>query len=222
MFIDKLIIHYNDWKDNNQEPPVKRDTYRASNTSLILIMTSQPEGTDQLELITEYNKIEESYFKSNYNNKKFIIKPVLNVTKEKLLETLLRHKPQVLHFSGHGTKSGILLYGENGQPDVASPEALSKLLAAAKDLECVVLNACSTKETALAISKIVPYVIGTDREIRDDLAIHFSTGFYKALFNGKDYEEAFEIALSFVGIESFVPQQLPILIKDGLLIDNHN
>ena len=59
-------------------------------------------------------------------------------------------------------------------------------------LQCVVLNACYSEIQANEINKSIKYVIGMSQAIRDDAAIAFSTGFYRALGYGKSVEEAFK------------------------------
>lgn len=86
-----------------------------------------------------------------------------------------------------------MLEDETGRVKLVSTEALSKLFGLFADqVECVLLNACYAEVQADAIVQHINYVIGMRQEIRDDLAIAFSVGFYKGLGMGQSIEAAFE------------------------------
>src|SRR5690242_3642995 len=51
-----------------------------------------------------------------------------------LQQTLLRHKPDIVHFSGHGRKNkGIVLEDRDGNSQVVNKQAVSKLFRILKD-----------------------------------------------------------------------------------------
>ena len=62
-----------------------------------------------------------------------------------LQEALLRHKPDIVHFSGHGSQtSGIMLEDESGNRKAVNRKALRDLFRILKDnIQMVVLNACA-------------------------------------------------------------------------------
>jgi hypothetical protein len=66
---------------------------------------------------------------------------------------LLRHHPQVVHFSGHGAKSGAsVLVGGDGQAKEVPTGALAGLFRVLKDnVRVVLLNACYSAAQAKAI-----------------------------------------------------------------------
>src|SRR5262245_42609469 len=78
-----------------------------------------------------------------------------------LQELLLRYRPHIVHFSGHGSQdSQIILQSDNGAHPV-SADALSSLFTILKDnLRCVVLNACYSAEQAQSIAVHIDCVIG--------------------------------------------------------------
>src|SRR5690349_10669720 len=69
---------------------------------------------------------------------------------EQLQGLLLRRKPALLHFSGHGSKAGqILVEDEQGATAPISAEALAGLFQALPERpRCVVLNACYSARQA--------------------------------------------------------------------------
>ena len=128
---------------------------------------------------------------------------------------LLDYRPQIVHFSGHGvgqaahhlatkdardisidypeptTKSGLVLEDSTGQPRLSQHSVLSALFELFADsVECVLLNACYSKQQAQAIAQHIPYVIGMNQAIGDRAAIEFAVGFYDALGAGKPVESA--------------------------------
>jgi hypothetical protein len=81
---------------------------------------------------------------------------------------ILEHRPQIVHFCGHGTGvDGIVLEMKPDNQRPVEKEALSRLfkLFAVKGVECVVLNACYSEEQAQAISQYIKYVIGMNQAL---------------------------------------------------------
>ncbi|MEG3959603.1 L-histidine N(alpha)-methyltransferase [Microcoleus sp. herbarium2] len=102
-----------------------------------------------------------------------------------LQEQLLKHKPQIVHFCGHGNGEQGLMFdnGQGGQ--LIDTEAFSNLLKLISNniepIQCVLLNACYSEVQARTLINDIDYVIGMKQEIEDKAAIAFSTGFYLAL-----------------------------------------
>ncbi|MGK7913945.1 MAG: CHAT domain-containing protein, partial [Prochloraceae cyanobacterium] len=92
-------------------------------------------------------------------------------------------KPQIVHFCGHGLEDGsLLLEDEGGHNKSVSPDGLASLFQLhANYVNCVLLNACHSAQTAEAISKYINYVIGMNQPIGDQAAIAFAQGFYDGL-----------------------------------------
>lgn len=99
-------------------------------------------------------------------------------------------RPQILHFSGHGSRRGDLCFeNDSGLSETVDPEALASLFQlVSQDVEAVVLNACYSQLQASAIGRSIQYVIGMSNAIKDDAAIRFSAGFYKALSAGRSFQ----------------------------------
>ncbi|MEB3218169.1 MAG: hypothetical protein VKN72_18325 [Nostocales cyanobacterium 94392] len=86
----------------------------------------------------------------------------------------------------------------------------------AKDIECVVMNACYSEVQAEAIHEHINCVIGMNYKIGDKAAIDFATGFYDALTNGRNYQDSFEFGKNALDLESIPESQIPqIKIKDN-------
>lgn len=94
----------------------------------------------------------------------------------------MESEPQIVHFSGHGTgEPGLLIEDETRQAKLLTSDALIGLFEDAKQVECVLLNACCSEVQAEAIAQHVPYVIGMNQEVGDKAALEFAVGFYDVL-----------------------------------------
>ncbi len=111
---------------------------------------------------------------------------------------LSQYKPQIVHFSGHGSRHGELMFvnGE-GKSQSASIEALADLFRLFNShVRCVVLNACYSDEQASAIAEQIDCVLGFEGAIADEAARVFSVGFYGALAAGESVAVAREHGLN--------------------------
>jgi hypothetical protein len=185
----------------------------------ILFLASDPFKTRPLALAREFKAIDAQIQAAEYRDSVELI-AAWEVGPEELQPLLLRIKPHLVHFSGHGTegtanggslsslptpdrelgpvKEGpaaqLVLTGDAGQPLHLSKDPLVALLRALKEnIRVVVLNACHTKSQAEAIAQIVDCCIGMNAAIGDEAAIVFSMAFYRALSFGKDVETAFNL-----------------------------
>ena len=135
------------------------------------------------------------------------------VTVETLMQAMLDESPTIVHFSGHGSKSGIILLDEMGEPKAVPTKALSSLFQLFKDtVRCVVLNSCYSEHQARVIRQHIPYVIGMRSSILDSAAVALSTGFYKALGAGKDIPFAFNMGKISIQMEGVSGGNLLVLL----------
>lgn len=152
----------------------------------ILILEANPHK--DLSLNEEIRDLEDAIQRS-HDRDLFEIKTKLAVRSTDLQESILRFEPNILHFCGHGTGEEGLVFLDKK----ISTDAISTLFALCKEhLQCIVLNACYSEVQADEIVKHINYVIGMKQAIRDDAAIAFSLGFYRALGYEKTIEDAFE------------------------------
>ncbi|MCI0556227.1 MAG: NACHT domain-containing protein, partial [Anaerolineae bacterium] len=127
----------------------------------------------------------------------------------------LRHKPEIVHFSGHGSSSSeIVLEDDQGNSSAVSKDILTQLFSILKDnIRCVVMNACYSAQQAQAIAEHIECVVGMSKAIGDEAAIKFSTAFYQALGYGRDVETAFELGCLQIGLASLNEQDTPRLLS---------
>ncbi len=157
----------------------------------ILFLAANPKKTSQLDLKQEVEKIENELQRLK-RHEPFLFKQQWATTQEALRHALLDHKPDMIHFSGHGAgQAGILLEDEAGESQLVDGETLAHFFDAAQ-IECVILNACFSALQASHIVKYVDFVIGMNQPIQDKAAIQFASGFYDALAAGESIPSAFK------------------------------
>jgi hypothetical protein len=131
-----------------------------------------------------------------------------------LQEHLLRAKPNVVHFSGHGSADRtIALQGEDGLTRPVAADRLARLLARFNQrLRCVVLNACYTKAHGEAIAEHIDCVVGMSTAVGDVAAIRFATAFYLAVGSGCSVQDAFDQAQADIELGEMGQEAIPTLL----------
>lgn len=181
----------------------------------ILFLAANPIDTTPLRLDAEMRAIDLALQQAAFRNR-FDIRQHWAVRVTDLQHYFLRHQPDIVHFSGHGSASSeIILEDASGNSRPVSVRALSRLFSVLKDnIKCVVLNACYSEQQAQAIGQSIDCVIGMSKAIGDDAAIGFATAFYQALGFGRDVRTAFELGCVQVDLEGLDEQDVPKLLAE--------
>jgi hypothetical protein len=131
-----------------------------------------------------------------------------------LLQALNETRPQVVHFSGHGHKEGLVLVSADGRrPHLVQEEVLKQVFEVFRgDIRVVVLSACLSLPQAEAIADVVGCAIGTRAEISDDAAITFNAAFYRAIAFGHSVQAAYDQAHLALRLEHFDEAEYPTLV----------
>jgi hypothetical protein len=179
----------------------------------ILFLAANPADTDRLRLDAEMRDINLALQQTAFRDR-FDITMHGAVRAADLQGYLLRHKPDIVHFSGHGDPSSeIVLEDSSGKSHPVSVRALSKLFSVLKDdIRCVVLNACYSEQQAEAIAEHIDCVIGMSKAIGDKAAISFAAAFYQALGYGKSVKTAFDLGCAQIDLENLGEQDTPKLL----------
>ncbi len=167
----------------------------------VLMLSATPEEEERLRVDEENREIKRQI---RENGKTLDIESEFAVKVSDLQGHLLREKPTVLHFSGHGSAaSSIILENAQGEAFDVDPDALADLMKVFKsDVICVVLNCCYSDAQAAAIARHIPYVIGCNDTVGDTAALTFSYAFYRALSHGKSFEDAYELGVNEINLTS--------------------
>jgi CHAT domain-containing protein len=161
----------------------------------ILFLAANPvDLRSHLRLDEEYRQIREK-LRAGKGRDCFELVSEWAVTPGDLSQVLLAHRPHILHFIGHGSKTqGIVLEDEKSNMFLLDKRALANLLKILKDsLRMVVLNACYSRDQAKHLHEMVDFTIGMNKAIGDEAAIIFASHFYKGLAFGRSVQTAFEL-----------------------------
>ena len=177
----------------------------------ILILTANPSDTSRLRLDEEVREIQEG-LNLSAGRDSFNVVSQWATRPDDLRRALLKYRPQIVHFSGHGAgAAGLLLENDLGNTKPVSSDALSLLFSLFPSVDCVLFNACYSEVQADAIAKHIDHVIGMSDAMGDRAAIEFAVGFYDALGYGHPVPFAYELGLSAIALEGLDDVATPIL-----------
>jgi len=160
----------------------------------VFYIGSSPSDQTWIRIDKEFSKLQ----KASKNKIRFITEfgSLLGEVTDRILDI----SPNIIHFSGHGTDSGELIFedkdGKSRPVDIELLDRLFSYLVSAEkqNIRCVVLNACHSDYLAISIAKYVDFVIGVHNSIEDEVATQFSIGFYLGISNGMSLQKAFEFS----------------------------
>lgn len=215
VFIQNAVTDkINNWatKSFSKTSPTKEKGEKTDMTT-ILFVAADPTDAARLRLGEESREIQEKLQLAKMRDL-FEFDQRWSVRPEDLSQALLDVKPQIVHFSGHGTSAGALcLEDQSGRTHPVEPDALEVLFELVADqVQCVVLNACYSEIQANAIGKHIPCVIGMNQAIGDKAAIAFAVGFYQALGGGRSIEDAYKFGCVQIRLQSIPEHLTPVLI----------
>jgi hypothetical protein len=182
----------------------------------ILFLTASPSQVARLNLEREANMIQDAILHQTWG-KEFHVVQRWKTQATELQPLLQSYKPDIVHFSSHGTEDHqIILEDAQGKVAAVSASMLGKLFALHQaNIRCVVLNACYSQAQAAAIAAHIPCVIGMNDAIEDSMAQQFTAAFYAALADGSDIHSAFGQGALQIEIHGDPTQaSIPVLLPD--------
>ena len=207
----------------------------AKTSKKILFLASNPSDTGKLQLDKEFRQVFHSVQEGTLDYEMVV---EWAITPSDLQRVILKHKPTILHFSGHGEGSktekvsgtgsisksitvpaGIVLEDNDGHGRLVSGVALAGLFGICLrkfNIELVVLNACHSEDQAKSIAQAgVAFVVGMNTAVNDGTAIEFSTGLYRGVATEGDIEFAFDLAKNNILLMGLEGDNIPVLYKKG-------
>ena len=165
----------------------------------VLCLLAGPREASQLQLRHEYRTIEEAARRGR--RRVLDIRLSAATRRRDLIPALTEHKPDVLHYGGHGSADGaLLLEGDDGSVAPVRAEALGAVLEAVGGVPVAVLNACHLGRYLDVVRPYVGEVIGSPAKLDDDDALTFCQDYYAALALGESWEGAFKQARAGVSL----------------------
>jgi hypothetical protein len=182
------------WLEDGMPTVKNNPTGRAPEMLKVLLLSATPVNSP-LNIDEEFRAIDQKIRSSEHREHVELIKHGA-VRLEDVAGLLMRHKPHVIHFSGHGATSGIALTGADGKGRLVPPDALANIFGTLKDnVRVVLLNACDSAPQAEAIVSKIDCAVGMSDKIKDDAAIAFAAAFYEVLGYGRSVQAAFDVGL---------------------------
>ncbi len=210
--IEKLVENYLQKREIQNA-----QTSQSKKIIKVLFIAANPKDTSRLRLDEEVRSIDQALMQAEFRDR-FDIKQHWAVRVFDIQGYLLRHKPDIVHFSGHGSSSSEIVFednGGNGHP--VSPNALSQLFCVLKDnIRCVVLNACYSEYQAQAIAEHIDCVVGMSRSVSDLSAIAFAASFYQALGYGRSVKTAYDLGCIQINLDGLDEHNVPKLLASRI------
>lgn len=168
-------------------------------------------GAPRLELDYEVRQIQEKLRAARYRDAvRFDVRWAAHT--DDLLQALNETPPQIVHFSGHGDREGLVLVGKDGRPYRVDGKVLAQLFEIFKaDLRVVLLSACMSLAHTEAIAEVVGCAIGTRDKLFDAAAITFGASFYRAIAFGSSVKAAHAQGCAALAMDRVAEDQWPVL-----------
>jgi CHAT domain len=172
-----------------------------------------------LALEEEMRSIDQKILKSVHRSLE--LTPAPAVRRGDLIGLLNRHRPHIVHFSGHGSADGNIYFAsDDGSDRTVDDVALIAVLRACSDqIRVVVLSACHSASLAesLVEASLVECAVGMSNSIGDEAASIFAARFYGSLCDGQSVQRAFDQARAELTLEQFPDQDTPVLyVQSGV------
>lgn len=161
----------------------------------VLYLAASPDRQNPLRVEAEMRKVQEAVRGSRFRDNIVLqYRPAADLNS--LIDGLNDHRPQIVHFSGHGNSTGVATdTGSIRKPSakMLSFDLLAKALAATDNPpEIVILNSCESSGAKKALMPPAKIIIAMQASITDVAASAFATRFYAAIASGQSVKAAFE------------------------------
>lgn len=188
----------------------------------VLFFAANPQDQNQLRLDEEVREITQKIRLSDYRDSVELISKWA-VRPSDLLQALNEHKPNIVHFSGHGSDNDeILFLDQEGNTKPVSKGAMAQLMATSGDhVKVVFFNTCYSRSQAEAVTQHVDVAIGMNTSIGDEAARVFAAQFYSGIGFGYSVERAFAQGLVELMLRDIPEEKTPELFaREGVSADD--
>lgn len=182
---------------------------------IILLVLADPVDGGRLRLLKEQQQLTDSLRQSLHRDS-FDVQVLADVTTDNFGPTLVRTKPTIVHFSGHGSRDGLFFSNLSGEATKVEPRHLSRLLSVSSqhNLQGVLLNACYTTESFRDQGDLDQQLILMEGPLDDSAAISFAQQFYAYLGEGLSFREAFTWAEASADLTGNMPVKAAFMEKE--------
>jgi hypothetical protein len=194
---------------------IRRNVLKKRKHLAVLYLVADPDKANALRVDAEVQRVQEAIRGSVFrDNISLQWRPAASLAS--LIDGLNDHRPQIVHFSGHGDGSGIAT--DNGKvlnsaAQKVSFGLLAKALAATDSPpDVVVINSCKSSGARKAFCPPGKIVVSMRAQVTDIAAVAFAKGFYAAIASGQSVKTAFEQGRIGVEAVSFHEADTPELL----------
>jgi len=172
---------------------VTQQTLRKKKHLKVLYLVANPEQSNRLRVDPEVKQVQEAIRGSRFRDNVTVeYRPAADL--ESLVDGLNDHRPQIVHFSGHGDEGGLAT--DNG--NVRNPSAgylpfellAEALKATDSPPEVIVLNSCKSIGAKKKVLNAAKIVVAMGKSVTDVAATAFAVRFYAAIAAGQSVRSA--------------------------------
>jgi CHAT domain len=184
----------------------------------LLVLSANPRPCGRIQVDEEareiYLKLEEGPCRDKFEVRLHTATRPIDIQR-----LLLKYRPHIVHFSGHGHKTQrLILSGAPGRGKTVDKHGLARVFDLYKHhVKLVVLNACFTEALARSITQTIDYAIGAGKGIGDTAGVAFAGAFYRALGFGKSVKDAFASAQAELALTKTPRAQgIALFVRNGV------
>ncbi len=159
---------------------------------------------NQLQIPREFASIQEALRSSKHRDAFLVAPPILAATRQTLVEAY-RHRPLILHFSGHGDNRSLSFIFDQGlvvnQTQIFAEQLAAILRNFPNPVRLCVLNTCESAAIArhLVDERVVEAAVGWPAKLADATAITFCKTLYECLGDGLALSNSVNLATQSCG-----------------------
>ena len=181
----------------------------------VLYLLANPASQESLRTDAEFRLVQDEVRGSKHRAKiELIISPAADT--KSILNGINDHRPQIVHFSGHGGNNGIWLDDGKVHKSIGRSmgfDLLTETLSATTaPPRLLVLNACDTLAGAKRILEAVEVVIAMSDSISDIGAATFAAQFYAAIASAQPISAALKQGILAMKAASLTDAHLPQMV----------
>eukprot|EP00050_Salpingoeca_kvevrii_P003616 m.229242 g.229242 ORF g.229242 m.229242 type:complete len:255 (+) comp10858_c1_seq13:575-1339(+) len=168
-------------------------SYTRRQACLRVLILSAGSNSVPIDIDSEIQAIMEARRKASLRDQ--IEVEVLRVaTLNELAKAILRFKPDVVQFCGHGQRRKLMFVNKT-DPFLSDPVSAEDAAVLLKGVSCVVLHCCHGHESADVMhQRGIPHVVFYDDRLHCATATEFATAFWTGMFEGHGVCKSFEMA----------------------------
>lgn len=155
----------------------------------VMYLASSTPDAETLDLEREITSLQRRAQNAGNEDVRFLFLP--DVKLEELGLELTKERPDILHISVHGSRSGLWFATQDGRDVELSANQLMQLLPLDHLPRLILLNACDSDQIASHLASLPLVAIGSTAPITNQAAIASATIFYDRLLRGSTIDAAY-------------------------------